>query len=183
MKKYLALAMLITAGMTGSAQFRSASLTAGGLTCALCSKAIFNSLSKLPSVEKVDVDIASSIYQIEFKHRAHVEPDDLRNAVEEAGFSVSRLELTGSFDGLDIEHDSHRLIGGSTYHFLLTDKKRLQGEHTITIVDKAFVSPRTFKKFRESSKHSCVETGKAGHCCPTESVAGTGKDRIYHVTL
>lgn len=163
------------------AQFQSANLTAAGLTCAMCTKAIHNSLQKVAMVEKVDADIKNSEFIISFKKGATVDPDILKKAVEDAGFSVSRLKLTGDFDNIKVNGDTHVDLGGNTFHFIKVKDKVLNGPQSVTVVDKNYVSAKEFKKILSSTDHPCVETGKAAECC--EKLGTARNTRIYHVTL
>jgi len=182
MKKYIFIlfAVAITA-VAQAQQYSRANLQATGLTCALCSNAINKSLLRLPFVESVDSDIKSSSFRIDFKEQANVLIDDIRKAVEEAGFSVGKLEMTGTFQAFAVEKDKHIVIGNDVYHFLNAPGMELEGEHTITLADKGFVSARQFKKLSHASSMKCVQSGKAESCCSMSGIKpGT---RIYHVTL
>lgn len=181
MKKLFIVAAFLLISVLANAQFQSASLTAAGLTCAMCTKAIFNSLEKLPVVEKVEADIKSSQFLITFKKGISVDPDQLKNAVEDAGFSVSRLKVTGEFNNIQIYNDSHVQIGDKTFHFIRANDKTLNGKQTITLVDKSYVTAKEFKKIAGSSNHPCVETGKAEECCV--KMGTSHNERIYHVML
>ena len=70
---------------------KKVSLVASGLTCSMCSKAIFKALSKLDFVEEVKVDIEKSMYILTFKNGKKVEVDQIKTAVTDAGFSVQSL--------------------------------------------------------------------------------------------
>ena len=60
MKNYIfSFFLLIT--VAASAQIKSVSLQASGLTCSMCSKAIYKSLSAISFVQSVDSDIKNSI--------------------------------------------------------------------------------------------------------------------------
>lgn len=181
MKNLFAIVIALVISFVSKAQFTAASLTAAGLTCAMCTKAIFNELEKLPGVASVDVDIKSSAFKIKFRDNAKVDPDILKAAVEDAGFSVAKLELTGNFDDIDIKNDAHIVLGDKTFHFLKVSPSSLKGNHTLKLVDKNFLSAKEFKKYNASTNHPCVETGKAEECCA--SAGAKGNSRIYHVTL
>lgn len=182
MKKILfVLGILILGASSLSAQFKSASLQAAGLTCAMCTKAINNAVEELSFVKKVDVDIKSSTFVIDFKEGANVDVDALKKAVEEAGFSVAKLKLKGNFDKVAVKNDAHVEIEGKTFHFLNVKDQTLDGEKTLTVVDKNYVSAKEFKKFASATKMECVQTGKAASCCKKE--AADSNTRIYHVTL
>ena len=162
------------------AQFKSASLTASGLTCAMCTKAIFNSLEKIPFVEAVQPDIKNSAFNITFRNNASVDFDVLKKAVEDAGFSVASLNATMNFSNTAIENDAHVKIGDFQYHFIKVSPQTLNGEKTVKIIDKDFVPAKEYKKYVEKTSMKCLETGKSAACCLNGHAAN---ERIYHVTI
>lgn len=163
------------------AQFSKATLKATGLTCAMCSNAINKALQAVPFIESVRSDIKNSAFNIVFKQNADVDIDGVKKAVEDAGFAVGSLQLTGTFNEVNIGADKHVRIGNANFHFLNTTDQSLSGEKTITVVDKDFVTAKQYKKISSASKMSCVQTGKAGSCCTREGM--TEGDRVYHVTI
>ena len=179
MKKLLA-TLLLFAATTSFAQVRSASLTASGLTCSMCSKAIYKALLNVPTVKDVAVDIEHSKYTITFKENSTVAPDDIKKAVENAGFSVASMQLTAAFSNTDVYNDAHVVIDGSTYHFLNVEKQQLQGDHTITIVDKNYLPAAKRKEYSKYTTMKCFETGMMEPCCAKN---GGASKRIYHVTM
>lgn len=76
-----------------SAQIESVSLKADGLTCSMCSKAIYKSLLKVATVKEVEPDIKNSSYTIYFKKDQLVKLEELEKAVEDAGFSVASIKV------------------------------------------------------------------------------------------
>ena len=76
---------------TQVAAIKKVTLVASGLTCSMCSKAIFKALSKLEFVEEVKVDIEKSMYILAFKTGKKVEIDQIKSAVTDAGFGVQSL--------------------------------------------------------------------------------------------
>ncbi len=170
MKKYLFMISLLL-GLTASAQFKSANLQASGLTCAMCSNAINKSLKTLSFVEKVEADIASSSFQIVFKQGAEINFDQLRKKVEDAGFSVAKLKVVAVFNNTSVQNDQSVTIEGKLFHFLNIKNQVLNGEQTITIIDKNFIPVKEYKKFAASTKAESFKTGES---------KGT---RVYHVTI
>ncbi len=164
---------------SADAQFSKATLQANGLTCALCSNAINKSLQKVGFVESVKPDLKNTAFNIQFKQGSEVHVDQIRKAVEEAGFSVGSLKLTGDFNNLKVENDKHHKIGNANFHFVNIKDQVLNGEQTLTIVDKNFVSDKTFKAMKAATNKECINTGKASHCC-SDVVQGA---RIYHTTI
>lgn len=179
MKKWINIAVVFFMVTSLQAQFTKATLQATGLTCAMCSNAINKALQVKPFIQSVRSDIKNSAFSIVFRENADVDIDEIRKAVEDAGFGVGSLKLTGSFKEMKIENDQHVQIGQKNFHFLRVDSQVLNGEKTITVVDKDFLTAKEFKKFSAATKMKCINTGKAGACCP-DVPADT---RMYHVTI
>lgn len=179
MRKIMVVALLLLSA-TAMAQIKSATLTASGLTCSMCSKAIFKSLSKVPFIKTIDADVEKSTYTIAFKEGEKVELDEVKKAVQNAGFAVADLQVTMSFDNAEVYNDAHVTVDGSTFHFLNVNKQTLQGDKTIRVVDKNYVTPAEHKKYKKFTSMACFETGVMGGCCPGGK--GTTK-RVYHVTI
>ncbi len=169
--------MLVVAQL--NAQFTRATLQATGLTCAMCSNAINKALQAKPFIQSVKSDIKNSAFSIVFKENADVDIDEIRKAVEDAGFAVGNFKITGNFKAVEIGNDKHVQVGEKHFHFLNVSNQVLNGEQTITIVDKDFLTAKQFKKFSEATKMKCLLSGKSGPCCPGVA-AGT---RIYHATI
>ncbi|MBE7173116.1 MAG: heavy-metal-associated domain-containing protein [Williamsia sp.] len=182
MKKEFLILFMLLAGVSLKAQFNSAQLQASGLTCALCTKAINNSLSRLSFVQSVEPDIKNSAFKISFRNGAALKIDALKKAVEEAGFSVASLKLTGKFSRLAVKNDEHVEIGGELFHFLKVNDQLLNGEKEIRIVDKAFLPTKEFKKYSAATTMTCVQTGKMESCCSKQGAQQPAR-RIYHVTI
>lgn len=73
------------------AEIKKVTLVASGLTCSMCSKAIFKALTSLSFVADVKVDIEKSMYILTFKADKKVEIDQIKSAVTDAGFGVQSL--------------------------------------------------------------------------------------------
>jgi copper chaperone CopZ len=169
--KITTIIFLLLISLQGQGQIRSANLQASGLTCAMCSKAVYKALSGVAFVEKVNADIENSSYDLTFKPGSKVNPDALSKAVIDAGFSVSRLKLTNNFDNTKIQNDTHISLNEQSFHFLNVTPQTLTGTKTITLVDKNFVSAKDYKKFGKLTSMKCYESGM---------MEG---GRVYHVTL
>jgi len=76
---------------TPPAEIKKVTLVASGLTCSMCSKAIFKALSSLDFVADVKVDIEQSKYILTFKSGKTVVIDQIKSAVTDAGFGVQSL--------------------------------------------------------------------------------------------
>lgn len=178
--KKLIIIIAILFSLPAMAQIKSATITASGLTCSMCSKAIFKSLTKVPFISNIDVDVEKSTYIVHFKDGEKIVLDDLKKAVQDAGFSVANMQVTMSFNNTQVFNDAHVDVDGSTFHFLNVDKQTLQGDKTVTILDKNYATAAVHKKYKKYTKMECYETGIMGSCCPAGK--GTAK-RIYHVTI
>lgn len=170
MKKIFLLAACFVA-LAAQAQIKSATLEASGLTCAMCSKAVYNALSAVPFVEKVSPDIERSTYELQFRSGSDIDPDLLSKAVSDAGFSVSMLKVRLAFSGQKVANDTHLVLGDRQFHFLNVEPQILNGTKTLTLLDKNFVSAKQFKKFSKLTAMNCFESGKMD-----------GR-RIFHVTI
>ncbi len=179
MKSISGLIIALLISVSSFAQIKSATLTASGLTCSMCSKAIFKALGKVPAVQSIDADIEGSTYKITFRPNTPVVLDELKKAVQGAGFSVAGLSVTANFPPTAIGNDFHMPYGGSTYHFLDVPSQTISGEKTFRIVDKDFVPDAEFRKYAARTEMPCVKTGRMAACCKSNG----GGSRVYHVTL
>jgi copper chaperone CopZ len=180
MKRIIIVIALIMTSAASYAQIKSASLTASGLTCSMCSKSIYKALVKLPAVQSVQEDIEHSSFEIVFKPGSIVAPDDIKKAVTGAGFAIASLKMTANFANTNVENDAHVIIEGNTYHFLNVSKQTLSGDKAFKLVDKNFVSQAENRKYKKYTNMKCFETGMSENCCHSDNKKG---NRIYHVTL
>ena len=181
MKTILLACLIVFFGLPSNAQVKKASLQASGLTCSMCSKAVLNALQDVSFVEKVQVDIKNQTYHLSFKENDDTDLDALAKAVEDAGFSVASLKITGNFSGVNVEKDKHLQLDGKNFHFVNSNTQVLNGEKTFTIVDKYFLSSKEYKKYSAATKMECIKTGKAGECCAKEGIHS--EERVYHVII
>lgn len=148
-----------------------ADLIASGLTCSMCSNSIYKALVQLPFVEHVSPDVEHSAFVITFRKQAPVDIDALKQEVSNAGFSVSSLTLTMSVHDLAIQSDAHVELGGQMFHFMHVRSQTLNGETTVRVIDKDFLSSREYRQYAAYTTMPCYKTGKMG------------STRIYHVTI
>ena len=159
------------------AQFQSARLQATGLTCALCSKAIHQSLEKLPFVEKVTADIKSSAFSIQFKEGSILSPDELKTAVEDAGFFIGELLLEGKW-GKDLPSQSIPFQLGENWYQILTSKPvRERSVFSWSVIDKGFVTEKMFKKYLSQFEEPSLTTV----FFVSDSSKPEQKQRVIHV--
>ena len=163
--------ILVMVVISSQAQIKNATLQASGLTCAMCSKAVYKALAAVPFVDKVQPDIERSLYTLTFKTGNKVDLDALSKAVVDAGFSVSMLKLTTQFNETKVQNESHITMGDQTFHFLSITPQTLSGTKTITLIDKNFVPAKDYKKYGKLTSQSCYVSGTMNG------------QRVYHVTI
>ena len=162
-KQFLVVILVCSLVVEMNAQFSKASLEASGVTCSLCSKAIKKALEGVPFVEEVKVDVKMQEYNLVFKKGSAIHFDDIQKAVEDAGFSVASLRVTGNFENLKLQKDQNVRIGDQTFIFLNGNNEILEGERTLTLIDKNFLTPKAFKKYSASIKPTAASNIRVYH--------------------
>jgi len=181
MKKILMIAIMAMATAFQSfSQIKQIDLQAAGLTCSICSKAVYKALAAVSFVKDVKADIKTSSYLIHLKDETTWDFDALKKAVEGAGFSVAKLAANVTFVNATIENDTHLKYNGKTFHFMNVKPQTLNGDYTITLLDKNFVTAKEFKTNKKYTTMKCYETGIMETCCSKPNKQG---ERIYHITL
>ena len=181
--KHLFLIVLFFSSLSSvDAQWQRGRLQATGLTCSMCSNAIHKSLSKLSFVDQVDADIAKSMFIITFKTANDIDPDKLRQAVEDAGFAVGNLELEASVQEQPVLTANQHLVWNGFQFHLKQARPELPGAGTwiFRFQDKGFVPAARYKKLAKGTTDPCFTTGKRSAICadhPSQS------ERIYHIEL
>jgi copper chaperone CopZ len=176
---FVAIAILFTS--IASAQITKVSIQATGLTCSMCSNSINKALKSLDFVDKVDANIQNSTFDVYFKPNTTVDFDKLKKKVEDAGFFVAGFSATIHFNNVAISNNEHVVINGIIYHFLNVKDQVLNGDETIRIIDKGFVTAKEYKKDAAYTTLDCYKTGIVGSCCTKEGLVKGS--RIYHVTI
>lgn len=117
-------------------RLESVSLQASGLTCSMCSRAIYKSLLKVPSVSKVDEDIKNSTYTIFFKDHAKVVLDDLKRAVKDAGFSVAMIEVNARFEHTELSAGAPLRVDDLTFSLTGPLPPTIEGRGRLVLQEK-----------------------------------------------
>jgi copper chaperone len=63
-------------------------LSVEGMSCAHCKAAVEGELKALPGIEKANADIAMGTVEVRY-HEGAVSTEDLKGAIEEAGYTVA----------------------------------------------------------------------------------------------
>jgi copper chaperone CopZ len=159
-----------------------ANLVASGLTCSMCSNAIFKALTKLPFVDKVSPDVEHSSFMINFKNSGVIVLDDLQKAVMGAGFSVDTLTLFLNLNGVNIHDNDHMLMHGIFLHFVHVPTKTLTGQVSLRIIDKGFIPDAAYKQYVNTIQLPCYKTGKSVMNYQMGTLQVAAGTREYHVT-
>jgi len=148
-KKFALLLLLFWGQQFCFAQFSQVTLQATGLTCALCSKAIHQSLEKIPFVQKVSARLKESAFEMSIRPGASVDPAQIRNAVEEAGFFVGALYLTLE-PNADALSEDLPVKQGDVYYKVMGPSK---GNRTKTyqVLNEHFLTEKAYSKLLAGS--------------------------------
>jgi copper chaperone CopZ len=148
--RFIIISFFLFAGyISANGQLRYATLQAAGLTCAMCSNAIYQSLSSLPFIAEVAPDVANSSFQIKFKADKNIEPDRMRNAVEEAGFSVAALRFTISFTNFELPYDKILSMNGMKLYVINSTDQVFDKDVIFLFLDKGFLTEKMLKEYEK----------------------------------
>jgi copper chaperone CopZ len=143
-KKSVLIVILITLFTTASnAQISKAEIQATGLTCSMCSNAINKQLKSLSEVENVEIDLNTNTFTVTLKENNSLKPSVFKENVEKAGFFIGSLILTVKPE--TIARKPYIIVGG---------KQKQANEIQIQVLDKGYVTDKTFKKLSKSYKNS-----------------------------
>lgn len=181
MKNIITIISILFFTTAANAQVKKVAIQASGLTCSMCSNAIYKALKSVDFVENVDANIKNSTFEITFKPNTEVDFDKLKNKVEDAGFFVANFWATINFNNIAIKNDAPVEALGKNLMFLHVADQELKGDKTIKFLDKGYVSAQEFKKNGSLTKKDCYKTGLADETCVQHGVSKGS--RVYHVTI
>jgi copper chaperone CopZ len=151
-----------------NAQIQSVSLQASGLTCSMCSRAIYKALQKVPAVSEVQEDIEHTSYHVHFSDPSQVSLRKLLKAVTGAGFTVEWMEVNANFNHAEVASDSTLKVNGLVFRFVDIHKQILTGKTKLLVVDANYLPEKDRKKY--SGAYESGPDGDKG-------------ENFYHVTL
>jgi copper chaperone CopZ len=150
MKALFSLSLIVIYSYQVSAQtIVSAELQAAGLTCSMCSNAIQKALQEIPFVEKVTSDLKSSSFLIQFKDPQNVLIQALRNAVEEAGFSMASLKVKINNERNLLSKTQPVEIGRQFFCITAAEETENKSTIDIIVVDRHFLTEKKWKQFQK----------------------------------
>ncbi len=132
--------------ISANAQVQKVNLQASGLTCAMCSKAIYKAVSAISFVDTVLVNIEASTYDIRFDKETTPRFDQIAKAVVDAGFSVANLTVMVNFDKQAVDKNGSFTLDGINYKLMGTPPTTLQGSKKMQLIGKQYMLPKDFKK-------------------------------------
>lgn len=174
-KYIIALAIGCVATPIFAQQISKAELQVNGLTCSMCSQATESSLKSLGFIETITPDLNRNVFIITFKKGQQVDIDQIRDKVQDAGFSVGDLSATINFNNTAIDADGLAKEGTTVFQFINAKNKTLNGPVTAQVMDKDFISSSAFKKKAAELKLSSYLSGKG--------LVDGKETRIFHLSI
>lgn len=126
-----------------NAQLLKVELSAIGLTCSMCSKAMYNQLNCMNDIDSIGTNISQSKFIIKLKKNNSLTPNIFKEKVEKAG----------SFIGSFVATAPANLISNSAYVLLNTNNSDSEFIR-FQVLDKGFVSIKEYKKLAKEFKNS-----------------------------
>ncbi len=179
--KLILITILLSLSFLSKSQVTKIELQASGLTCSMCNKSIHKSLSTIANVNQIIPDLNNNSFAVTFKDSTKINIDELRQKVESAGYKVAGLFIYASLKNQSIANDAHILLDSINYHFIDVKPQTLNGTIKLTLIDKGFVTAKTFKSYNKLTKMSCYQSGFMQSCC--SKTEGSNGSRIYHLTI
>ncbi len=144
MKKIFIASILITAlGLSSNAQINKVNIIATGLTCSMCSNAIYKKLQTLNGIDSITIDLNKNLFAVNLKPNHALSPSDFKNAIENAGFFIGSMILNVKLPIETIAIDNTK----TQYTYVNADKQNLSGEKQLKVLNKGFVTEKEFKKY------------------------------------
>ncbi|MFN9710156.1 MAG: heavy-metal-associated domain-containing protein [Bacteroidota bacterium] len=129
------------------AQIIRGELQAAGLTCAMCSNAIYKSLKTLKFIREIEVDLNRSSFNFNFKQGEEIDFDAIRKKVEDAGFSVSLFKFNADFSGYDLKDQQEIIFNHSRYCLLNAANLSSPIKGTFNVINRGFLSDKDYRKY------------------------------------
>ena len=133
--------ILLISATVSNAQISKIELRATGLTCSMCSNAIFKQLESISEVDSVETDLNTNTFIVFLKNGNTINPKAFKEKVEKAGFFIGLFMVTASSEILD-----------QSIYILIDGKPKKQAEIKFQILDKGYVTEKEFKKLSKTYK-------------------------------
>lgn len=166
----------ITSGERAAAQqISAAEVQVNGLTCSMCSKATQTSLESLDFVREVSPDLNRNVFVLAFKAGQPVDIDQIRDKVQDAGFSIGELSATINFKQTAVDESGLVRLDGQVFQVVNARAKTLDGPVTAQVLDKDFITSSAYKKHSAELKSAAYTTGKG--------IVDGKETRIFHLSI
>lgn len=172
---FIILSLLFLSSSTFAQQMAKVALQVNGLTCSMCSRSTETSLRSLDFIEDISPNLNTQVFILTFKKGQKVDLDQIKDKVQDAGFSVGNLAATINFNQATIDDKGFTVTEGTAFQFINAKNKTLNGPVTARVLDKDFVPSSTFKKNATTINSPAYQSGRG---------IVEGKDtRIFHLSL
>ena len=133
--------ILLISATVSNAQISKIELRATGLTCSMCSNAIFKQLESISDVDSVATDLNTNTFIVFLKKDNKLNPKTFKEKVEKAGFFIGVFIVTATPEILD-----------QNIYILVDSKLEKQTEINFQVLDKGYVTEKEFKKLSKTYK-------------------------------
>ncbi len=140
-KRTVILTITLLCALMSNAQILKIELRATGLTCSMCSNAIFKQLKSISDVDSIETDLNTNTFFVFLKKDNTLNPSIFKEKVEKAGFFVGSFIVTAIPVILD-----------QNIYTLLDGKPEKQKEIKFQVLDKGYVTEKEFKKLSKKYK-------------------------------
>ncbi len=135
----LASTLILLFSIKSNAQLLKIEIRATGLTCSMCSNAIFKQLQSIAGVDSLQTDLNTNTFIVILKKKNNLTPKIFKERVEKAGFFV----------GLFIVTAMPQTINQQNY-VSLNDKPINDATIRFQVLDKGYITDKEFKKLSKT---------------------------------
>ena len=135
----LASTLILLFSIKSNAQLLKIEIRATGLTCSMCSNAIFKQLQSIAGVDSLQTDLNTNTFIVILKKKNNLTPKIFKERVEKAGFFV----------GLFIVTAMPQTINQQNY-VSLNDKPINDATIRFQLLDKGYITDKEFKKLSKT---------------------------------
>ncbi|MBK7763693.1 MAG: heavy-metal-associated domain-containing protein [Bacteroidetes bacterium] len=147
MKKLIIILSYLIFSISSNAQIQKAELVATGLTCSMCSNAIYKKLTAIKGVDSVAIDLNENLFTIFLAKDSKVKPSELKESVEKAGFFVGSLILTFPKENFTQYYRTELRTENVTYILMNQQFEIVGNTIQVRIMDKGYVTSKEYKKY------------------------------------
>lgn len=131
------------------AQINKAEIVATGLTCSMCSNAIYKQLQKSPNVDKVETNLNTNTFTVYYTKDNQTKPLEIKESIEKAGFFVGSMIVYLPSESLKSNSKTTLEQDKTTFVFLDGNAKISTNQTKIKILGKGYLTSKDFKKWSQ----------------------------------